>query len=176
MLIAYEAVGEGIGVLFLCCSAAVGLLLLVGFWLIHRFRAPVPVTPFGRKALWCVVGLVAVVVVLFPPQRKAGGWWDQSSGQPVSPMVVGELDRFYFGWMSKLAWVGQVGREEPLTPEVRVGLGATGVPANCDRARWVVDWVALVIEACCLTLLVLPFARARRPAITARTLAAKRLP
>ncbi len=175
MLIAYEPVW-GIGFLFMCCGCGIGLLVWVVFWLIHRFRASVPVTLFGRIALWCVVGLVAVVAGLFPPVRKAGDWWDESNGQPVSPTVAGQLDRFYFGWMPKFAWLGQVGVEEPMTPGVRVGLGVSGVSAHCDHARWAVDCLALAIEACGLILLVLPFARARRSTVAARTLAEKRLP
>lgn len=176
MLIAYEAIGQGIGFLFWCCAGGVGLLVWVGFWLFHRFRARVPVTSVGRMVLWCVVGMVAVVAGLFPPVRNAGDWRDVSNGEPVSPTTAGELDRFYFGWMPKFAWVGQVGVEEPRAPGVRVGLGVSGVSAHCDRSRWAVDWIALAAEVCCFTVVVLPFARARRPTIAARTLAEKRLP
>lgn len=176
MLTAYEPIGQGIGFLLSGCAGAIGFLVWVGYWWLHKFRAPVPVTRFGKGVLWCMVGLVAVVVVLFPPLRNVGDWRDQSSGQPVSAVEADQLNRFCFGWVPTFAWVGLVGVEEPMTPGVRVGLDVLGVSAHCDRTRWTVDWIAFAAEVGCLTLVVLPFARARHPTTAARRVQAKRLP
>lgn len=161
MLTAYEPIGLPIEFLLLSCGGGVGMLGWVVYWLSRGFRARVPVTRLGRCVLWGVVGVMAVVAAFFPPVRKAGNWQDDLTGERLPPAAADELDRFYFGRMPRLVWAGTVGSEEVMPTGVRVDLGQTR--GRCERARRVIDWTAVAVEAGCLALLALPFARAKRP-------------
>ena len=161
-LLAYEPVGDGVCCLPFACVGIVGLLGWFGFWLLHRFRASRPVSPFGRVMLWMGVAGVIVVGILFPPCRPAGDWRDETTGRTVSPVAAHELDRFTFGWAFTHEWVGGVGAEDRRSSGYRVCLAGSNRWASCDKQRKEIDWFAVAIECAVLTMLLLPFIRAKR--------------
>ncbi|MFO0866483.1 MAG: hypothetical protein U0744_17865 [Gemmataceae bacterium] len=111
-----------------------------------------------------IFGSSAVAAVCLPPLRRSGNWQIDPGGEKVPPAVSYDLDRDYFGWIPKFAWMGNAGAEEPMSLGVILKLASHGETAVCDRFRWVIDWHFVAVEAVVFVLIILPFVAAtKRP-------------
>lgn len=157
----YASSGGGILLLLVLLAIGVALLAWIIYWASRGFRAA---PPRSRRGLaWWLLLLVPLLTLLicFPPMRRAGQWSDAVTGNPAAATAATEFDRKLFGYIPSYRWVGQLGSQ------AQSGPGSLVVDKHrryysSDQERWVIDWLYVGGEGVVLTILLLPFALARR--------------
>ena len=94
--------------------------------------------------------LAAALVVCFPPCRRAGIWLDES-GRAAPADVAYEYDRFLWGYIPRVVWIGHVGAAVDMRPgHIVEGDGQGRYLAT--EYRMVLEGRFLAIEATALVL------------------------
>jgi hypothetical protein len=93
--------------------------------------------------------------------RRTADWIEEESGRPIPPRDQLAFDRHWYGYIPTCRWIGEVESEyKPDNVKYRIGF-AGRVYFTPSRVFWVIDWWHLGAQFIALTVLFLPFARAK---------------
>src|SRR5262245_4569993 len=131
------------------------------YWAFHGFRAG----PTRNTWTWVLrlvpFVLIFVLMCCFPPMRRTADWIECESGRPIPPQDQLAFDRDWYGYIPTYRWIGEVGSEyKGDNVKYQIGFAGRGY-CTPSRVYWVIDWWYLGAQFIALTVLFLPFARAK---------------
>jgi hypothetical protein len=153
----------GAGLAYLAAVFAISAFSIVWFlvWSIRRFRDS---GQFGVHDLrwWAIrLGPWLILAALFVPMRQSGEWHADGGQKTPSYMAIA-LDRFWFGDIPSLRWVGDIGLPVPLDASTSVSLEGSQA-YRLEAVCWKIDWSAVCAEALLLVLIFFPFVPVKKP-------------
>lgn len=164
--------GIGGGILFVLAVLAVGVacLIWVAIWLPKGFRSrrQGDATRLKRRAAVIFCG-VALLMCCFPPFRRIGDWAIEGTDNIVAPgSSMRPVDRSYFGYIPKYAWMG----DPPKSENMRQSTARKLAPwrdewIELSQVRWCVDWMFLCSQLIVVSLFFMPFLAAREETLIA---------